>query len=146
MSDIKLKVTKKGSETGFYAQGEYKADLTNATVTAHPTFARHLVALGFAEGEEVQADTKESLMKNKKDVLQRMASDRGLTFETDANKERLVEILLTGKSADLPDFVQRETTESILVSNQSVGEVAPVPTEELTVKEGTGVLSTGDKK
>lgn len=60
MSKIKLKVIKDKDTPETYAQGEYKADLMHATVEAHPAFAEHLVAMGYAEYYKKDLDAIEA--------------------------------------------------------------------------------------
>jgi hypothetical protein len=145
MNDMNLTVTDEGRKIGFYAQGEYKADLTKAAVEVKPAFARHLIAMGYAESNESPAESKESLMKLSKADLLKQVKTRGLSVETDANKAAIIEVLLSGKSADLPVFIERKASTVPVAASPSVGEVASVPTDELVLKDGTGVLAKGDK-
>ncbi len=62
MSKIKIKIKQNDSDMPeSYAQGEYKVDLTRAYAEVSPVFARHLVAVGYAE--YMAADLKRAAQK-----------------------------------------------------------------------------------
>lgn len=146
MDEMKLKTTAAGRALGFYAQGEYKADLSGDAVLVKPVFARHLVAMGYAEDTQPEAESKDALAKLTKAELIKRATDKGLAIDTAGTKAEMIDVILTGKPAGLPVFVERPQAEAALpVSQPSVGKVAAVPTDELVLKDGTGVLDKGGK-